>query len=165
MGLFSFFKRAGSKALVNKEKEAEKSQMAADMVKNAKITTLKSIVDSMDLGITGLEIDIDDDVIIVEGTADSHADREKVILTLGNVDGIATVDDRIYVAPAEEEEEVVEESQFYTVQRGDSLSKIAKNFYGDPMKYKQLFEANKPMLKDPNLIYPGQNLRIPKEFA
>jgi nucleoid-associated protein YgaU len=49
----------------------------------------------------------------------------------------------------------------YTVAGGDSLSKIAKKFYGDPGKYTVIFEANKPMLKDANLIYPGQVLRIP----
>ncbi|MBP7184191.1 MAG: LysM peptidoglycan-binding domain-containing protein, partial [Saprospiraceae bacterium] len=48
------------------------------------------------------------------------------------------------------------------VQKGDSLSKIAKAFYGDAMKYPVIFEANKPMLTDPDLIYPGQTLRIPK---
>jgi len=50
----------------------------------------------------------------------------------------------------------------YEVQKGDSLSKIAKRYYGDPMKYKELFAANQPMLEDPNKIYPGQVLRIPK---
>ena len=52
-------------------------------------------------------------------------------------------------------------STFYTVQKGDSLSKIAKDHYGDASKYPQIFEANKPMLKDPDKIYPGQVLRIP----
>ena len=54
-------------------------------------------------------------------------------------------------------------SQFYTVKSGDTLSKIAKEFYGEAGKYKQIFEANKPMLKDPDKIYPGQMLRIPPE--
>ena len=51
--------------------------------------------------------------------------------------------------------------QTYTVQAGDNLSKIAKQFYGNPNKYPVIFEANKPMLKDPDKIYPGQKLRIP----
>jgi nucleoid-associated protein YgaU len=54
-------------------------------------------------------------------------------------------------------------SKFYTVKSGDSLSKIAKEFYGEASKYPQIFEANKPMLKDPDRIYPGQMLRIPPE--
>ncbi len=54
------------------------------------------------------------------------------------------------------------EGKYYTVKSGDSLSKIAKEVYGDPMKYGVIFEANKPMLKDPDLIYPDQVLRIPQ---
>jgi len=79
-----------------------------------------------------------------------------LILSLGNVGGIASVDDRISV---DKEEPAAE---FYTVKKGDSLSKIAKRYYGDPMKYKQLFEANRPLLKDPNKVFPGQQIRIPK---
>jgi nucleoid-associated protein YgaU len=52
-------------------------------------------------------------------------------------------------------------SKTYTVKAGDNLSKIAKEFYGDANAYQQIFEANKPMLKDPDKIYPGQVLRIP----
>lgn len=55
------------------------------------------------------------------------------------------------------------ESKTYTVQKGDTLSKIAKEFYGSANKYQQIFDANKPMLKDPDKIYPGQVLRIPSE--
>lgn len=55
------------------------------------------------------------------------------------------------------------ESQFYTVKSGDTLSKIAKEFYGEANKYPQIFEANKPMLTHPDKIYPGQMLRIPPE--
>ena len=60
-------------------------------------------------------------------------------------------------------EEIKEEAmaRFHTVMRGDTLSKIAKNFYGDAMKYPLIFEANKPMLSHPDKIYPGQVLRIP----
>ena len=53
------------------------------------------------------------------------------------------------------------ESRFYTIKSGDSLSKIAKEFYGDANKYMQIFDANKGLLKDPNKIYPGQEIRIP----
>ena len=53
------------------------------------------------------------------------------------------------------------ETKFYTVVSGDTLGKIAKEYYGNAMKYPEIFEANKPMLKDPDLIYPGQVLRIP----
>ena len=49
----------------------------------------------------------------------------------------------------------------YTVQAGDSLSKISKQFYGDPNDYMKIFEANRDLLKDPNKISPGQTLKIP----
>ncbi len=155
MGLFSFFKRAGSKALVNEEKKAAESSLAREIAEKAKISVFHSMVKAMDLNIEDLHIDLDDDVVVVSGTTDSHDTREKIVLTLGNVDGIATVDDRINVVVPPPS------SQFYTVQKGDSLSKIAKEFYGDPMKYKEIFEANQPMLDHPDKIYAGQNLRIP----
>ena len=79
---------------------------------------------------------------------------KKIVLIAGNVEGIATVDDRIsVVAPVQ--------SRFHEVKPGDTLSKISAEVYGDPMKYNVIFEANKPMLKSPDLIYPGQMLRIP----
>ena len=65
-------------------------------------------------------------------------------------------------APAEAPPAPEAEADFYTVKAGDSLSKIAKEYYGDAMKYPAIFEANKPMLKDPDKIYPGQVLRIPR---
>jgi LysM repeat protein len=53
------------------------------------------------------------------------------------------------------------EAKFYTVVKGDTLSKIAKDSYGNANKYMKIFEANQPMLKHPDKIYPGQVLRIP----
>ena len=49
----------------------------------------------------------------------------------------------------------------YTVQKGDTLSKISKQFYGDANQYRRIFDANKDQLKDPDKIQPGQVLRIP----
>jgi nucleoid-associated protein YgaU len=49
----------------------------------------------------------------------------------------------------------------YTVVAGDNLSKIAKKFYGDAKKWKQIFEANRDTVKNPDLIHPGQVLKIP----
>jgi len=158
MGLFSFFKKAGSKALVEEEQKVTESAMAKDIAKKAKISVFHSIIKSLGLPIENLEVDLNDDAVTVYGTTTSHENREKIILALGNVAGIATVDDRINVdAPVT--------SQFYTVEKGDSLSGIAKKVYGDAMKYPIIFEANKPMLKDPSLIYPGQSLRIPNLSA
>ena len=77
------------------------------------------------------------------------------MLAVGNVRGIGRVDDQMSVAKAEPE------ATFYTVKSGDTLSKIAREAYGNAAKYPVIFEANKPMLTDPNKIYPGQVLRIP----
>lgn len=112
-----------------------------------------------DLGIPvdELSVAVRGDVATARGKASSQADRERVVLVTGNTEGIAQVDDQIEVAAPEPP------SRFHRVERGDTLSKIAKTYYGDAMKYPAIFEANKPMLKDPDKIYPGQVLRIPPE--
>ncbi|NNF36441.1 MAG: peptidoglycan-binding protein LysM [Saprospiraceae bacterium] len=152
MGLFSFLKKAGSGILKN---DAEANAAKAEAAKAKRIELLKSIVESTGLEIENLDIEVADDQVTVYGQVDSQSDKEKVVLVLGNVEGIASVDDRISVVNPEPE------AVFYEVQSGDSLSKIAKAHYGDAMKYMLIFEANQPLLKDPNLIYPGQVLRIP----
>ncbi len=53
--------------------------------------------------------------------------------------------------------------QTYVVAKGDSLSKIAKRFYGSAGEWKRIFEANTDVLKDPNKIFPGQKLKIPEK--
>lgn len=83
--------------------------------------------------------------------------REKLVLAIGNTSGIAHVDDDGIVVLAPQPE-----ASFYTVQRGDTLSKIAQAKLGNAGKYAIIFEANEPMLKDPDRIHPGQVLRIPK---
>ena len=130
--------------------------MEEELFRKQKMFLLKSVVDNTGIKVKNLEIDLNDDTVTVYGQVKKQADKERLILSLGNVGGIACVDDRISV---DKEEPAAE---FYTVKRGDSLSKIAKRYYGDPMKYKQLFEANQPLLKDPSKIFPGQQIRIPK---
>ena len=93
--------------------------------------------------------------VILKGTAKTQAEAEKMIIAAGNNAGVADVESQIEV------EEPAPEATFYEVVSGDSLSKIAKAQYGDAMKYPVIFEANKPMLSDPDKIYPGQVLRIP----
>jgi nucleoid-associated protein YgaU len=87
--------------------------------------------------------------------------REKIVLTVGNTTGISKVDDRMELVVEKAAAPKEPDAKYYTVVKGDSLSKIAKAQYGDAMKYPVIFEANKPMLKDPDKIYPGQVLRIP----
>ena len=160
MGLFSFLKNAGSKVLTKKAaaeiKSPEITKMEEELFRKQKMFLLKSVVDNTGIKVENLELDLNDDTVTIYGQVKDQADKERLILSLGNVGGIASVDDRISV---DKEEPAAE---FYTVKKGDSLSKIAKRYYGDPMKYKQLFEANRPLLKDPNKVFPGQQIRIPK---
>jgi nucleoid-associated protein YgaU len=157
MGLFSFLKGSGSKVLNKNEEDAAKKATPAETEK-MQIDAMLRAVHALNLPVTNLSLDIHDDTVTVHGQAETQVAKELVILTLGNNMGVANVDDRISVVKPEPE------ATFYEVKKGDSLSKIAKEFYGDAMKYNSIFEANKPMLKDPNLIYPGQVLRIPKEI-
>lgn len=112
----------------------------------------------MGLGVEGLSVTYNGttDTAIIKGQVKSQADKEKIILIVGNIDHVAQVDDQMTVATPEPE------SKFYTVKSGDNLSKIAKEVYGDANQYPKIFEANKPMLKDPDEIFPGQVLRIPQ---
>jgi nucleoid-associated protein YgaU len=164
MGLFSFLKNAGAK-LFNKAGETkntvteERDSKLTDSFKVQKEALLKGAIEGLGFQVNDLQITLEGDTVIVAGEVSSYEDREKVILALGNVEGVATVDDRLTVVTPEPVEEP--EVRFYEVKRGDSLSKIAKAYYGNAMKYPVIFEANKPMLKDPDLIYPGQMLRIP----
>lgn len=152
MGIFSFIKNAGAKVFgIGKTTEEENAEKSAK---------LRNAVTALELEVTDLAIEVNDDAVKVWGEAADLATKEKVVLVVGNTDGVATVEDNMTVA----EVEVVEEAamaQFHTVERGDTLGKIAKTYYGNAMKYPVIFEANKPMLTDPDKIYPGQVLRIP----
>jgi len=168
MGLFSFLKNAGAKIFgtttaakktsntTNTTLAAEDVKRAEDIARRQKVIVLKGVVDSLNIDVGELDIDFYDDTVTIYGGVETQAEKEKVILALGNVAGVASVDDRMVVNTPSKQ------AIFYEVKRGDSLSKIAKSQYGNAMKYPLIFEANKPMLKDPNKIYPGQVLRIPE---
>jgi len=151
MGLFSFIKNAGAKVFGIGKTTAEEAAEAA-LEKAAKLT---NAVQALDLNVENLQINVDGDSATVYGEAENQATREKTVLVVGNTEGIASVDDQMTTAVQEPE------AQFHTVVSGDSLSKIAKVYYGNAMKYPEIFEANKPMLTHPDKIYPGQVLRIP----
>ena len=143
MGIFSFLSNSGKKTI---DSTADNAANASKLVNN---------IQSYGFDVTDLDIEIDGETAKVWGVAANQATREKVLLAIGNTKGIASVDDKMTTAVPEPE------AKFHTVVSGDSLSKIAKKYYGDAMKYNEIFEANKPMLKDVNKIYPGQVLRIP----
>ncbi len=176
MGLIDFVKNVGRKLDLNKDNDkpqqqaqakpnaaaAQQAAAARDVAQNQerrRESSLVSMVNQMGFQVRDLAVDIEGDKAMIRGAVDSQADREKIILLVGNTEGIGSVDDRLQVSRQEPE------AQFYDVKAGDSLSKIAKQFYGDANKYNQIFEANKPLLKDPDDIYPGQKLRIPAMAA
>jgi len=162
MGVFSFIKDAGAKVFgIGKTTAEEAAEASIDAAaaklrrEEAAASRLEETVSDLQLQVEGLNINIVDDTATISGMAYDQATKEKVVLVVGNSNGIATVDDQMTVEHAEPE------AQFHTVVSGDTLGKIAKNYYSNAMKYPVIFEANKPMLTDPDKIYPGQVLRIP----
>ena len=156
MGIFSFIKEAGKKVFGLDNSESKEVEIKDDLKKNEKAANkLEQTIKDLNLKAENLKIFIENDMAVVSGKALNQATREKIILVVGNSEGIAQVDDRMDVQNAEPE------AVFHTVERGDTLSKISKEHYGDANQYPLIFEANKPMLQDPDKIYPGQVLRIP----
>ncbi len=163
MGLFSFIADAGDK-LFGGTTIDENQVMKHIMGLGLKIKPFSVVAHQ------------DKKMVSLIGFAETLQDKEKAILAAGNIKGVEKVDDRLKVGspPARAEAPAVVEnapepdaaeaptSQFYTVKSGDTLSKIAREFYGSANKYPVIFEANKPMLSNPDRIYPGQVLRIPK---
>jgi len=142
MGLFDFIKGVGKDIFGGKDEATQIQEL---------ITT--------ELGdkVKNLKVEFADGIVKLFGTCDSAEVKEKAILLAGNLKGVSKVDDTYFSAPA-----AVEAFQFYTIQKGDTLSKIAKKYYGDAMKYPVLFEANREVIKNADLIYPGQVVRVPK---
>ena len=152
MGLLSFIKGVGEKVFKKNEDIAIPTPGAAEPLR---ASALLAHVKSLGLPYHKLTVRTSVDLVTLEGEVARQQDAEKIALAVGNVEGVQLVDNRLTIASPGLE------ARFHMVARGDTLSKIAKEHYGDMMKYPVIFEANKPMLKDPELIYPGQVLRIP----
>ncbi|MBN1895898.1 peptidoglycan-binding protein LysM [bacterium] len=142
MGIFDFLGNVGAKIFGKGKKEEEAIEELVNKDLPGKIQNLKA--------------EFKDGVVTLTGQCDTYATREKAILLAGNVTGVKQVDDRLTSPPKEET------TVFYTVKSGDSLSKIAKALMGNAQLWPKIFEANKEVIKNPDLIYPGQQLRIPK---
>lgn len=151
MGLFDFVSDIGKK-LFHKEEEAP--------------AALKEHVEKDNPGVNDLDVQVSDGVAKIKGTADSPEAMQKAVLMVGNVLGIKSVQaDELTVNGEKSVEPPAESVTFYTIVSGDNLSKIAKHFYGDANKYPLIFEANREVIKDPDLIFPGQKIRIPNQDA
>lgn len=155
MGIFDFFKGGNKKV-------ADEATIAAE---------LQKAIDAMQLGIKDLHVAFSNGTATIRGVAPTQKDLEIARLVVGNHEGVEKVNDdefKLAAAPANVPRQGAQtaaptngQGRMYKVQPGDTLSKIAKQELGDANKYNALFEANKPMLKDPNKIYPGQVLRVP----
>ena len=137
MGLLSFAIDAGKKLLgLGNDEENIKKEI---------------LENNSTMPIDNLDVKIEGDKIVLSGDADAET-KAKAALIAGNVKGISEVTF----------EGVSEEEEYYEIQAGDNLSKVSKKFYGNPNHYNAIFKANKEVIKDMDLIYPGQKIRIPK---
>ncbi|MDH3715715.1 MAG: peptidoglycan-binding protein LysM [Gammaproteobacteria bacterium] len=143
MGLLDFAADFGKKLFGSDDDEAEK---------------IKEAIEASNPGVSGLEVTYADGEVKLAGESASAEAMEKAVLIAGNVKGVSAVNIDAMQAP-----EPSPEVQYYTIERGDSLSKIAKSFYGNAMDYPKLFEANREVIQNPDLIYPGQKIRVPEK--
>ena len=146
MSLLSFVKEAGEKLL----------DLLTPGNANAS-EQLKEHISKVGLGNPNVQATVDGDKVTVTGEVASQEEKEKIVLAVGNIAGVGSVDDQITVTGP-----VVVAAEFVEVKAGDTLSAISLRVYGNANQYQKIFDANKPMLKDVNKIYPGQKLRIPK---
>ena len=158
MGLFSFIKDAGEKLFGGKEAQAATPAAPSQDELNAKAAqAITAYIASQNLGVSNVQVayDATQGKVTVQGDAPTQAAKEKVTLCCGNGASVTSDENLMSVTHPQPQ------AQFHDVVRGDTLSAIAKKFYGDANKYPVIFEANKPMLTHPDKIYPGQKLRIP----
>jgi nucleoid-associated protein YgaU len=166
MGIFDSIKNAfGTKA----ENDTDATISPSQLLQNAGLDT------------SGLHFGFGTASITVSGEIAHENERQKILDILATAPGINTVQDNMTVAVTAPEAdtiaaapEVVErgvpaapaeaasDSDTYTVQSGDTLWKISESHYGEGSKYMKIFEANTDLLNNPDQIFPGQELKIPK---
>jgi nucleoid-associated protein YgaU len=167
MGFFDFMSGAGENRIT------DKVEVSQDRLNELRQQNISKSIAELDIAGEQVKVSVSGEVATLTGTAPSQESMEKIVLCAGNQHGIGKVDCRVQVeaSPANAapgkvpgpapQQAAQSEPTFYTVKSGDTLGKIAAQVYRDAGKYPVIFEANKPMLKDPNKIYPGQSLRIP----
>lgn len=141
MGLFDFAAELGKKLFDRSDEGADK---------------IKQHIEKEGVKIEGLNVSLKDGVVNLAGKADSADTKEKAILLAGNVQGVTqVVADNLQAPPQQAKVD------YYVIKSGDTLSGLVKKYYGNAKEYPRLFEANREVIKDPNLIYVGQKIRIP----
>lgn len=182
MALWDFVKDAGKSLLGG---EAEAAEPSAESVAKAdtdrKVAALQQEVKALGLDSGDVKLTLRGDTVKIESKGADRATMEKLILAVGNVKGIAAVEAEVPKVQSSAQDaspklasapQAAPSSQpaapasaqpvFHTVKKGETLSAIAKQYLGDANRYQEIFKANKPMLSDPDKIYPGQTLRIPQ---
>ncbi|EJL91148.1 peptidoglycan-binding protein [Pantoea sp. RIT-PI-b] len=145
MGLFDFVKEAGEKLWDAVSGGDDASKKLQDHINKLGLPDSDKV-----------KVDVKGDTVTVTGDGISQELKEKILVAAGNVAGITKVDDKVTTSDS------ATPAKFYTVKKGDTLSAVSKEVYGNPNQYNKIFEANKPMLTHPDKIYPGQVLRIPE---
>ena len=145
MGLFDFAANIGKKVFgIGDADAAEK---------------IKENIEAYNPGVSNLSVELDDEVCTLGGSCDSAQAKEKTVLMAGNMKGVGSVRGEGLDAPEPAPEETVE---YYVIKSGDTLWKIAAEFLGNGSKYPEIFEANREVIEDPDKIFVGQKIRIPK---
>lgn len=167
MGMFDFMKTVGKKLGFGDDDSEE-----------AKAEALKKELESHKLGTEKVDVSVKGDTVVLKGVVKDQSVFEKAVIAVGNTLGISSVEaeELKIVAPDSglklESADMTaliaaatppKQPTLYTVKKGDNLWKIAETHYGKGKGAQNtlIFEANKPMLKHPDKIYPGQVLRIP----
>jgi len=141
MGLFDFALNMGKKLFGASDDPAAK---------------IKQEIEAANPGIKNLNVEFKDGKVSLSGDADSAEAMEKAVLMAGNIQGVQEVSADQVKAPPQ-----TGKVDYYVIQKGDTLSGIAKQLLGNAGDYQKIFEANREVIKDPNQIYPGQKIRIP----
>lgn len=163
MGMFDFVTNAGSKLgsavfdMLNDKEDINKPEtIPQERIDELRKANIEKTITDMGIEVDGLDVQVNGSQVTLNGVVDKQEDLEKIAIAAGNQHGIGQVDAQLNVNNPEPE------AVMYTVVAGDTLGKIAKEHLGSSGQYMKIFEANKPMLTDPNKIYPGQVLRIPQ---
>lgn len=148
MGIFDFMKDSGDREGLAEEdsSDLQTGNAVARKLQSAQMT------------IEGMDVRYDDGTVRLSGRVADQQTRELAVLIAGNTPGVARVDDRLRVDGGGTD---AFGDRLHTVRAGDTLSEIAQERLGDASRWEEIFEANRPMLQDPDRIYPGQVLRIP----
>ena len=118
---------------------------------------IKENIEANNPGVTDLTVSLDDEICTIGGTCDTAEAKEKTVLMAGNMKGVASVNGDALTAP-----EAEAETEYYVIKSGDTLWAIASKFLGNGSKYPEIFEANREVIEDPDKIFPGQKIRIPR---